>query len=144
MCIRDRLRIANLNRFNIYLETKEIKDFLDLIIEFMQTSKEYSRSLLYRNFTEFLDKKNIDIGNLKSKLKKSTISFDRKKIDKELFNDNLEFSSLPNKNELEIFIKEFTENNFNNVTTKSILNGFNDTLEPVSYTHLTLPTNREV
>ena len=129
MCIRDRLRIANLNRFNIYLETKEIKDFLDLIIEFMQTSKEYSRSLLYRNFTEFLDKKNIDIGNLKSKLKKSTISFDRKKIDKELFNDNLEFSSLPNKNELEIFIKEFTENNFNNVTTKSILNGFNDTLE---------------
>lgn len=121
-----KLIINDLNRFKIYLKNKEIKDFLELIIEFMKTSKECSSSCLYFNFTEFLEIKNIDIGNLKSKLKKSTISFDRKKIDKELFNDNLELSSLPNKNELEIFIKEFTENNFNNVNA---LKGFNDTLE---------------
>ena len=126
-----KLSIGNLNHFKRYLKNKEIEGFLELIIEFMKTSKECSSSCLYFNFTEFLEKKNIDIGNLKSKLKKSTISFDRKKIDKELFNDNLELSSLPNKNELEIFIKEFIENNFNNVVA----------LKAVSYTHLTLPTS---
>lgn len=88
--------------------------------------REYSRSFLYFNFNEFLEKKNIDIGNLKTKLKKSSITFDRKKLEKELFKDNVERSFLPNKNELEIFIKEFIENNFNNVVA---LKGFNDTLE---------------
>jgi len=122
----EKLSIGNLNHFKKYLKNKEIENFLELIIEFMKTSKEYSSSFLYFNFTEFLEKKNIDIGNLKTKLKKSSITFDRKKIDKELFQDNLELSFLPNKQELEIFIKEFTENNFNNVVA---LKGFNDTLE---------------
>ena len=121
-----KLSIGTLKGLIIYLKNKEIKDFLELTIEFMQTSKEYSRSFLYFNFNEFLEKKNIDIGNLKTKLKKSSITFDRKKLEKELFKDNVERSFLPNKNELEIFIKEFIENNFNNVVA---LKGFNDTLE---------------
>lgn len=125
-----KITVGTINNFIKYIDTKkclQIKEFLELFLEFIKTEKKpTNRTLLSWHFNDFLESKGKNTLDLKNNLKREQVHFNNKKINKEIFNNDIDLGSLPNKKELELLLIEFLSNDFNNTTSNK---GFDDILE---------------